>query len=119
MKRFKLLLLILAISVSTVNYAKTSEKIYDLIALSEEIELLLRDANQFIPEGESITIFFSISKDKTMQHVAVASANRKMSALLEKKLQEQKLDGEKWREGMIYELSIESIKYSKGCVASY
>lgn len=119
MKRFKLLLLTLAISVSTVIYAEKSGRIYDLNAFSAEIELLLRDSNQFIPEGETVTLFFSISEDKSIQYLAVASADSKISSLLENKFQDQKLDGEKWREGIIYELSIEGRKSSATCIAHY
>jgi hypothetical protein len=116
MKRFKLLLLTLAISISTITYAEKSEKIYDLNALSAEIELLLRNANQTIPEGETITLFFSISEEMEIQALNVASTNKKTSELLEKKLQHQKVDGRKWREGMIYELSIKGQKTSTACV---
>lgn len=107
MKRIKLLLLTLAITISTVIYAEKSGKIYDLTGLSAEIELLLRDSNQRLEEGKSITVFFSIAEDKTIQYVSVAAPDGKVSDLLQKKLNGHKLDGEKWREGMIYELSIE------------
>lgn len=117
MKRIKLLLVTLAISISTVIYAEKSDRIYDLNELSAEIELLLRESNQLIPEGETITLFFSISEDRTIQYLTVASSDKRTSALLEKKLQHQKLDGGKWREGMIYELSMEGHKSSKACVA--
>lgn len=118
MKPFKFLLLSLALSVSSMMYSNTSERI-DPNELSAEIEQLLRNANQFIPEGESIILFFSISEDKSIQYITVASTDFKTSAILEKKLQHQKLDGEKWREGMIYELTIKGRKSSKGCVAAY
>jgi hypothetical protein len=106
MKRFKLLLLTLIISVSTVIYAEGSKKIYDLNSLSAEIEHILRDANQNLEEGHSITVFFSVSEDKSIQYVSVAVEKPEICNLLRKKLQFQKLDGIKWREGMIYELSI-------------
>lgn len=119
MKRLKLLLVALALSSSTIIYAEKPERIYDLDALSAEIELMIRNANQFIPEGEVITVFFSVSEDNTIQYVAVASEDIKTSALLEEKLQAQKLDGEKWRKGMIYELTIEGHRSSADCVANY
>ena len=106
MKRFKLLLLTLAITISTVIYAEKSARIYDLSGLSAEIELLLRDMDHSLNEGQSVTVFFSISEDKSIQYVSVASEDLEVSDLLQKKLQGQKLDGVKWREGMIYELSV-------------
>lgn len=115
MKAIKILLLTFSLAVST-NFGVKSEKILDLNALSAEIELLLRDSNRLIPEGETITLFFSISEDKSIQHLTVASADSKTCALLEKKFGNQKLDGEKWREGMIYELSIAGRKAA--CIAN-
>ncbi|MCY2688696.1 hypothetical protein [Salinimicrobium sp. TH3] len=106
MKRFKLLLLTLAITISTVIYAEKTEKIYDLNSLSAEIELLLRDANHSLEEGSFVTVFFSIAEDNSIQYVGVTAQELEVSDLLQKKLQGQKLDGTKWREGMIYELTI-------------
>ena len=106
MKRFKLLLLTLAITVSTVIYAEKSGRIYDLNSLSAEIELLLRDTDHTLEEGKSVTVFFSISEENSIQYISVASEDLEVVDLLQKKLQDQQLDGEKWREGVIYELSV-------------
>ena len=106
MKRFKLLLLTLAITISTVIYAEKSGRIYDLNGLSAEIELLLRDTDQSLKEGNSVTVFFSVSEEKKIQYVGVAAQKLEVSEMLQKRLLGQKLDGEKWREGVIYELSI-------------
>lgn len=119
MKRFKLLLLTLTISVSTVIYAEKSGRIYDLTALSAEIELLLRDSNHLLGEGESVNLFFSISEENTIQYVSVAATDSDISEFLEKELQHQKLDGEKWREGMIYELVIEGKKPFAACIIAH
>lgn len=113
MKRFKLLLLTLVITISTVIYAEKTERIYDLNSLSAEIELLLRDTDHILEEGESVTVFFSISEEKTIQHISVASEDVEVKDLLQKELQDQKLDGGKWREGIIYELSV----YGRSSVA--
>ncbi|UZH55348.1 hypothetical protein JRG66_00115 [Salinimicrobium tongyeongense] len=106
MKPFKLLLLTLAISAGTVIYAEGIKKIYDLNGLSAEIEHILRDAHQNLEEGSTVTVFFSVAEDKSIQYVSVASGKPEICNLLRKKLQSQKLDGTKWREGVIYELSI-------------
>ncbi|WP_029037410.1 hypothetical protein [Salinimicrobium xinjiangense] len=120
MKTLKFLLVALILSLSTTTYAeKNPDKIFDLKSLSEEIENLLRKSKSTIQEGETITLFFSVSEDKTMQFVNVASTDRKISELLEKKLQHQKLEGNKWREGMIYELSIEGRGFSTDCIVNF
>lgn len=106
MERFKLLLLTLAITVSTVIYAEKPERIYDLNGLTAEIELLLRDTNHSLKEGNSVTVFFSVSEDMSIQYISVASKELVVSDLIQKKLQGQKLDGLKWKEGIIYELSV-------------
>lgn len=108
MKRFKLLLLTFAISVSTVIFAANAVKIYGLNELSAEVENFLRDSNRNIEEGSTVTIFFSISEDKTIQYVSVAAQDHEITSLLEKKLINHPLDGIEWREGMIYELAIAS-----------
>lgn len=114
MKRFKLLLLTLAITISTVIYAEKTSRIYDLLGLSAEIELLLEDTDHSLEEGKSVTVFFSVSEDKSIQYVSVASEDFEITNLLQEKLQDQKLDGEKWREGVIYELSVHG-KSSVAC----
>ena len=107
MRRLRMLLLTLIFTVSTVIYAEKSARIYDLKGLSAEVELLLREYGEKLPEGKVITIFFSVSEDNTIQYVTVAAPDGKTGNLLEKKLKDHQLDGNKWREGMIYELSIE------------
>ncbi len=106
MKRIKLLLLISVITISTVINAKNSGKIYDLNSLSSEIEYLLHQTNYNLEEGNAVTIFFSVSQDKTIQYIGVDSDDARVKQMLQKRLQDQQLDGEKWREGVIYELSI-------------
>ena len=108
MKRFKLLLLTFAISVSTVIFAANSVKIYDLVGLSTEVEHLLLDSKRSIEEGSTVTIFFSVSEKNTIQYVSVAASNEEVADMLEKNLIDQQLHGPNWREGMIYELSVES-----------
>lgn len=116
MKRLKMLLLTLVFTITTVIYAEKSARIYDLQGLSAEIEMLLRDSNQELRKGNTVTIFFSISEDKTIQYVTVAAPNGKMSDMLQKKLLDHQLDGNKWREGIIYELSIEG-RSSVACLS--
>ena len=106
MKRSKILLLSIAMTMSTAFYAGPTSKIYDLEALSLEIGLLLRNANRTIEKGATLIVFFSISEKNEIQHVTVSSPDQGISDLLQKKLQNRKLDGKKWREGKIYELAV-------------
>ena len=106
MGRLKILLVTLIFTTSVI-FAERSARIYDLQGLSAEVELLLRDSDQELVEGKTITIFFSISEDKTIQYVTVAAPEGKLSDLLQSKLMDHQLDGNKWREGIIYELTIE------------
>ena len=116
MKRLKMLLLTLVFTISTVIYAEKSARIYDLKGLHAEVEMLLRDADKTLTEGKTITIFFSISKNNTIQYVTVAAPDGTMSDLLQTRLQDHKLDGDKWREGIIYELNVHG-RASMACVS--
>ncbi len=107
MGRLKILLLTLVFTISTVIFAERSARIYDLQGLSAEIESLLRNSDQELEEGKTVTVFFSIAEDNTIQYVTVAAPDAGTSELLQTKLQDHQLDGSKWREGIIYELTVE------------
>ena len=106
MIRLKILLLTFAISTSTILLSSREPKISDLQSLSNEVALLIRNSNEPSKEGKAITIFFSVSEDSTIQFVHVAAPNEEVSNLVQKKLNNRKLDGSNWREGKIYEVSI-------------
>lgn len=113
MKRSKIFLL--AFAISTTVYAAPN-KIEDPDALTLEIENFLRDCYQKNDEGTSVTTFFSISEDNKIQNIAVASTDPVLSEYLQKRLQNLELDGDKWRKGVIYELSVGSRQmYSPFC----
>lgn len=116
MRRLKMLLLTLVFTISTVIYAEKTARIYDLKGLSAEIETLLRDSDQKLAEGNTMTIFFSISENKTIQYVTVAAPERELSGLVRNKLMDHQLDGDKWREGIIYELTIQG-QPSMACIS--
>ena len=115
MKRAKTCLVAIALMMTSVFYAETSEKLNDLNSLSAEIEQMLRDFDYNLESGTTITVFFSISEDKTLQCVNVASSNPEVDAMLQKKLQGRLLDGQKWNKGKIYELAIEYPKIPGLC----
>ena len=110
MKSSKILLPIIAVLMSAAIYASPTSRLYDLESLSQEIEFLLKSSNYHVEEGENVTVFFSISEDNRIQHVTVASEDEKVTFILEKKLKNRQLDGSKWREGMIYELSVGHVR---------
>lgn len=103
MKRSQIFLL--AFVISTTIYAAPT-KIEDPDALSLKIESFLRDCYQMNEKGTSVTAFFSVSEDNRIQNIAVASKDRVLSEYLEKRLENLGLDGNKWRKGVIYELSV-------------
>lgn len=106
MRNLKFLLVAFAIAMSSALYANPNDKFVNELAVSQEIEKLLLESK--IPCGHDleITVFFSISNDRKIQGLAVASASSEVNELLEKKLKSQELIGEFWQEGKIYEVSV-------------
>lgn len=115
MIRLKILLLTFAIASSTIFFSASAIKIYDLDGLSAEVQLLLKESNVPVDEAKPVTVFFSVSEDLTIQAVSVAAQNETVAHVLEKRLINKKLDGDNWREGMIYELSVEPPKSTFIC----
>ena len=115
MKRLKLFLLAFALITGTAIWAAPLEKANDLKELSEEIEHLLQDSDHNIEKGTNVTVFFSISEDKKIQYISVACSEIEVSELIQKKFQNYKLNGETWREGLVYELSVGHLPPSVPC----
>ncbi|MGB7786269.1 MAG: hypothetical protein WBL27_09225 [Salinimicrobium sp.] len=115
MKRAKMFLVTIALMMISIFYAETSEKLKDLNSLTAEIEQMLRDYDYSVEKGSTVTIFFSISEDNSIQCVNVASTNPDIDSLLQKKLDGRLLDGPKWQKGKIYELAIEIPKDVVAC----
>lgn len=86
--------------------AYNQPRLKDLNSLSSEVESLLKSLDHKLQKGDSATVFFSIAKDRKIQYVKVAFEDSVHSYLLEKNLKNRQLDGNKWREGKIYELSV-------------
>ncbi len=114
MKTAKFFLVAIALMMTSMFYAETSEKLNDLNSLSAEIEQLLKSYEFNMESGTTVTVFFSISEDKTIQCVNVASSNPEIDLMLQKKLEGRLLDGQKWTKGKIYELSIASPAATEG-----
>ncbi|MGB7843895.1 MAG: hypothetical protein WBL21_13955 [Salinimicrobium sp.] len=106
MKRAKYFLVVLAMMMTSVFYAEPSERLIDLNSLSAEIEQILRDYEGGLENGTTVTVFFSISEDRTIQCVNVATSDPDLDCLVQKKLEGRLLYGKKWNKGKIYELSI-------------
>lgn len=108
MKTFKMLLLGCAISMSTLLYANPSnERFANMNSISHEIEMILQDSHYILDEELKVTIFFSISEDKTIQCISVASGNEDLNYFIQKELEGRLLFGSHWRNGVIYELSVD------------
>ncbi len=115
MKRLNLFLLAFALITGTSIWAAPFEKANDLKELSEEIEHTLRDSNHDIKKGTTVTVFFSISEDKKIQCISVASSEVEVSELIQEKFKNYELHGEIWREGLVYELSVGHLPPSIPC----
>lgn len=89
------------------GYAIPTSRLYDLESLSLEIEVLLKSSNYKVKKGDSVMVFFSIGQDRKIQNVMVATQVKSHCNFLEKNLKDLQLDGNNWREGMIYELSVD------------
>lgn len=108
MKTFKMLLFGCAISLSTLmNANPCSEGFGDMNSISEEIEMILQESHFILDKEMEVTIFFSISEDKKIQYISVASGNEDLNYFIQKELENRHLYGTDWREGMIYELSVD------------
>lgn len=116
MKSFKMLLLVSAISFSTFMTANPAEKFGDLTSISNEIEKILQESHYKITDDLKVTVFFSISEDKRIQCLSVASGNEDVNYFLKKELENKLLLGDLWRKGVIYELTVDyadvALKYA-------
>lgn len=106
MKTFRNFPPILALPLLAAFYSSSISGINDLASLSSEIGFMLRNSEYNVPYGENVNVSFSIAADKTIQYVTVASDDERVNHFLQKKLKGWQLDGCKWREGTIYELSV-------------
>jgi hypothetical protein len=105
MKKFKTLVVIFVIAISTTAFAK-AEKFTDPAAVTEEIQDLVK-GETYVSEGAlSVTIFFSISEEERIQSLSVASPNEEINQLLLKELSGKELTGEQWLKGKVYELTV-------------
>ena len=107
MKIFKMLLLVCAISFSTIMTANPVEKFADLNSISNEIEKILEESHYKMAEDLKVTIFFSISEDQRIQFLTVASGNEDVNYFIKKELDNKLLLGDEWRKGVIYELTVD------------
>lgn len=106
MRTLKLLLVAFAVSMSTTLYANPDSKLTDENSISAEIENLLNESCYSAEEDLTVTVFFSLSEDRKIQSISVASSNEALNEFLQKKLVDQELSGNFWKMGKIYELSV-------------
>lgn len=106
MKLFKKLLLVGAISFSTILTANPVDRFADLTSISNEIEKILQESHYNITEDLKVTIFFSISEDDKIQCLSVASENEDVNYFIKRELENKLLAGDQWRKGVIYEITV-------------
>lgn len=107
MKTFKMLLLVCAFSLSTVMTANPTERFADMNSISNEIEKILQESRYDLDKDLKVTIFFSLSEDNRIQCLSVASGNEDVNYFIKKELENRLLSGNNWKEGVIYELSVD------------
>lgn len=106
MKTLKLLLVAFAISISTNSVANSDPKFFNEGSIASEVSKILEQKNCTQENDFVVTLFFSISEDKKIQNISVASSNEELNQFLAARLTNQELPGDAWRMGKIYELSI-------------
>ena len=107
MKTLKTLLLVCALSFSTIMTANPTEWFGDINSISNEIEKILEESHYQITDDLKVTIFFSISEDQRIQCLSVASENNDVNYFIKKELENKLLSGENWRNGVIYEITVD------------
>ena len=106
MKNSKLLLVAFAVSVSTTSFANSNPKFLNEKSVASAVSQFVAENICETEKDLKVTIFFSISEDKKMQSVSVASQSDQLNQLLEEKLENQELRGDAWRMGKVYELRV-------------
>lgn len=107
MKTFKVLLVGLAITLSTASFANpVKEDKVRREPISAEIEKMLSDSDLIIEEEFVVTVIFKVTAERKIDVQVVRSANEEVNQFLKKRLQNQKLHGEKWFTDKIYELPV-------------
>ena len=106
MKTSQNFVLAVALLMSSAIYSAPTFKIVDLEGLSLKIEKLLKEYDHTIDKGTSVTVFFSVAEDNSIQYLSVASKDPGICSKLQQVLEDQKLDGKEWRAGTIYELTV-------------
>lgn len=108
MKTLKILFLACAVSFSTlVKATPLNERFADTSSITHEIEMILQESHYILNEDLKVTVFFSISEDKTIQCLSVASGNEDLDSFIKRELENRLLVGQQWRKGMIYEISVD------------
>ena len=106
MKTLKLFLVLGAFTLSSVAFANTAPKFKNLKAISAQVENLLHGTDHAIEKGTTVTIFFSVTEDRKIQFMSVVSNDEAATKLVQKELQKLELEGDSWKDGKIYELSV-------------
>lgn len=87
-------------------YANQEITFTDEKALSCEIENVLSSSGFAVEDGFTVVVFFSLSDDKKVQGLSIASPSAELNELLEKRFQGLRFSGNGWHLGKIYEVSV-------------
>ncbi|MGB7784774.1 MAG: hypothetical protein WBL27_01620 [Salinimicrobium sp.] len=101
------MLVAFAITLSTASFAnpvKGNEATREPV--STEIQKMLSDSNLIVEEEFVVTVIFKVTEDRKIDVQTVRSENEEVNEFLKKRLQNQKLHGNKWFSEKIYELPV-------------
>lgn len=106
MKTLKMLLVAFAITMSSAANADPNLKFVDGKSLSCEVESFLEQHQETFGKEVEVVLFFSVSEDRKIQSLAVASPHETVNTSVFGMLENCELTGEFWRLGKIYEIRI-------------
>lgn len=105
MKTLKMLLVAIAITVSSATYAKPVDGGKGS-RVSAEIEKMLSESNLIVENDFVVTVIFKVNEDMKIEIRSITSPNQKVNDFLRQRLQDQKLQGSAWTADKIYELPV-------------
>ncbi len=106
MRNIKSVLVALALLMSGGMVAGQEVGFPDESTLSFEIEKVLNSSGFIVEDGFTVVVFFSLSDDKKVQGLSIASPSVEINELLEKKLRGVRFSGNTWYLGKIYEVAV-------------
>ena len=107
MRRFKLLFVAFALTLSSAGFANpTSDFENKTGSISAEIEKMLKDSELVIEEEFIVTVYFKVTDERKIDVRSITSPNEEVNEFLKKRLQNQKVYGKSWFTDKVYELPV-------------